>query len=126
MALIQSYSNDAFAGVDLAIDDVRYTTWNEELLSQAKEFADGAAQASVFVASSYKIISDILDDPKAYGLRDDIGDDTDSDDEEEEEQDRDSDQETTEEEKLDAMWEDDIHLSAAAHRAFADRLWRAL
>lgn len=112
-------------GVDLGIDDERYTTWNEELVSQAREFADSASQASVFVASSYNIISDILDDPNAYGLRDSIRGSSDSDDDEEQ-QDEVSNSGASVVGRSEDMWEDDIHLSPAGHRAFANRLWDAL
>jgi hypothetical protein len=54
----------------MGIDDERYTTWNAELLGQAKDFATDASKASIFVVSSYAIISDILDDPEINGLSD--------------------------------------------------------
>jgi len=94
------------------IDDKRYTTWNDELLRQAKDFATDASKASIFVVSSYAIISDILDDPAAYGLSDCI---------EEEES-----EEIDEDDSEKAMWVDDIHLSTAGHRALANRLWNIL
>jgi hypothetical protein len=69
----------------------------------------------VFVVSAHKIISDMLDHPEEFGLsnfsgsggsRGSSGGDTD---------DGDDDQ-------ANEIWEDDIHLSGAAHRVFADRL----
>jgi hypothetical protein len=50
------------------IDSERYDTWNEQLLEQATTFADSASNASVFVVSAHRIISDLLDHPKDYGL----------------------------------------------------------
>jgi len=52
----------------MGIDDERYTTWNTELLRQVKYFATDASKASIFVVSSYTIISDILDDPDTLGF----------------------------------------------------------
>ena len=104
----------------MEIDDERYTTWNAELLQQAKDFAKDASKASIFVVSSYAIISDILDDPDSYGLSDCIeeGDSNfENDDGDEESDDSDDDSQK-------AMWADDIHLSTAGHRALANRLLR--
>jgi hypothetical protein len=97
-----------------------YTTWNadSELLRQAKEFATDASKASIFVVSSYAIISDILDDPETYKLSDCIEDEVSNpgnEDGDEESGDSDDSQK--------AMWVDDIHLSTAGHRAFANKLW---
>ncbi|EAU88978.2 hypothetical protein CC1G_10674 [Coprinopsis cinerea okayama7 len=55
-------------GVDVGMDDERYIAWNEAFLSQAKEFAETAANASTYVVSAYRIIGDILDNPEAHGL----------------------------------------------------------
>lgn len=116
-ALIHTCPN--ITGIDLGFDDERYTSWNKELLSQARYFAESTAHASVYVASSYNIIADFLDRPEAYGLQDSI---------EEFHHDSDSSENDTEaEEKVpEAMWEDNIHLSKVAHKAFAHRLWEAL
>ena len=101
------------------IDDERYTTWNIELLRQAKEFATDASKASIFVVSSYAIISDILDDPEAYGLSDCIEEE----DPNSENEDGDEESDDSDDDSQKAMWVDDIHLSIAGHRAFANRLW---
>lgn len=103
----------------MGIDDELYTTWNSELLQQAKDFATDASKASIFVVSSYTIISDILDDPETYGLSDCIEEeDSNSENEDGDEESDDSDDGSQK-----AMWVDDIHLSAAGHRALANRLW---
>ena len=106
----------------MGLDDERYTIWNKELLSQARSFAESTEQSSIHVASSYSIIADFLDRPEAYGLEDSIEEfEHDSDSSEE------SDSDTEAREKApEAMWEDSIHLSEAAHKAFADRLWEVL
>ena len=101
------------------IDDERYTTWNTELLRQAKEFATDASKASIFVVSSYAIISDILDDPEAYGLSDCIEEEHPN----SENEDGDEESDDSDDDSQKAMWVDDIHLSIAGHRAFANRLW---
>jgi len=107
----------------MGIDDERYTTWNDELLRQAKDFATDASKASIFVVSSYAIVSDILDDPATYGLSDCIEeeDSTSENDDEDEES-----EEIDEDDSEKAMWVDDIHLSTAGHRALANRLWNIL
>ncbi|KAF8799736.1 hypothetical protein BYT27DRAFT_7176126 [Phlegmacium glaucopus] len=105
-------------GIFMNIDAERYNTWNTQLLEQATSFANSASKASVFVVSAHHIISDMLNHPEEFGLSnssgsggsqqslggDNINDDDDNDDEAQE------------------IWEDDIHLSSAAHRVFADRL----
>jgi len=106
-------------GKAMGIDDERYTTWNAELLRQAKDFATDASKASIFVVSSYAIISDILDDPETYGLSDCIEEEDsnfDNDDGDAESDDSDDDSQK-------AMWVDDIHLSTAGHQALANKLW---
>ncbi|KIM41128.1 carbohydrate esterase family 16 protein [Hebeloma cylindrosporum] len=106
-------------GKAMGIDDERYTTWNSELLRQAKEFATDASKASVSVVSSYTIIADVLDDPESYGLSDCIEEeDSDHEDEDEDEELEDSDDDSEK-----PMWADNIHLSTAGHRVLADRLW---
>jgi phospholipase/lecithinase/hemolysin len=104
--------------MSIKIDAERYNTWNTQLLEQATSFANSASKASVFVVSAHRIISDILNHPEEFGLShssgsggsqgslggNNVNNDNDSDDEAQE------------------IWEDDIHLSSAAHRVFADRL----
>ena len=109
-------------GIDLGLDNERYIIWNKELLAQARSFAESTEQSFTHVASSYSIITDFLDRPEAYGFEDSIeGLEHDSDSSEE------SDSDTEAREKApEAMWEDSIHLSEAAHKAFADRLWEVL
>jgi hypothetical protein len=119
-------------GKDLDLDDDRYTTWNTELLTQAKIFADSTSKASVHVLSSYNIVSDFLDHPETNGLKDCI---------EEWESESEEDEDGSEKDEasgsdidiskgrrgdeLKAIWEDDIHMSRYAHRLFADRVWQA-
>jgi phospholipase/lecithinase/hemolysin len=105
-------------GKAMGIDDERYTSWNAELLRQAKDFATDASKASIFVVSSYAIISDMLDDPETYGLSECIEEDGSNSEKEDEEESDDNDDDGQK-----AMWVDDIHLSTAGHRAFANRLW---
>ncbi|KAF8878311.1 hypothetical protein BD779DRAFT_1554800 [Infundibulicybe gibba] len=106
-------------GKEIGLNDERYTTWNAELLKQAKSFAEDASMASVYVVSSYTIISEILDDPEAHGLIDSVEDidSEDSDNNEDEDVDEGGDG------QMKPMWEDDIHLSNAGHKKLADRLW---
>ena len=52
----------------MSIDDMHYTKWNAELLRLAKSIATDASKASIFVVSTYVILSGILDDPETYGL----------------------------------------------------------
>lgn len=104
--------------MDSGLDDEHYATWNEELLSQARSFAESTALASVHLVSSYNIISEFLDRPEEFGLEDCV-------------EGLNSDSERTnsngDDDKIPlAMWEDDIHLSKAAHQAFADRIWETL
>jgi lysophospholipase L1-like esterase len=96
------------------IDAERYDTWNEQLLEQATAFAKSASKASVFVVSAHQIISDILDHPEKFGL---LNSSRDGGPEESLDSDDDDDQP-----QLKDVWEDDIHLSRAAHQVFADRL----
>ena len=60
----------------------------------------------------------MLDGPEKYGLTDCIQEEDSNSDNEEEEVSDNSDDESQK-----AMWVDDIHLSTAGHRAFANRLW---
>ena len=103
----------------MGIDDERYTTWNTELLRQAKYFATAASKASIFVVSSYTIISDILDDPETYGLSDCIEEENSN----SENEDGDEDEDNIDDDSPKAMWVDDIHLSTAGHRVLSNRLW---
>jgi phospholipase/lecithinase/hemolysin len=101
------------------IDDERYTTWNSELLRQAKYFAADSSKASIFVVSSYAIISDILDDPESYGLSDCIEDEDSS----SEKEDGEDESFENDDNSQNAMWVDDIHLSTAGHQVLANKLW---
>ncbi|KAF8154985.1 SGNH hydrolase-type esterase domain-containing protein [Crassisporium funariophilum] len=100
-------------GKEMCIDAERYDTWNFELLQQAETFAKTASKASVFVVSSNSIISEILDQPATYGLSDCI----------EQEDPDDAVSDDSDDAAEGAIWEDNIHLSEAAHQVFADRLW---
>ena len=107
-------------GKEVDLDDERYMTWNSELLLQANTFAKEASKASIYVISSYSIMSDILEDPARYGLLDTVGGEDKTDDGEDEEED------ILDSEGPKPMWEDDIHLSSVGHRVLADRLWEIL
>ena len=94
----------------MGIDDDRYTTWTRNA-------------ASTFVVSSFAIISDILDDPKTFGLsnciltwlvEEELSSENDNGDAESGDSDDDGQK---------AMWVDDIHLSTAGHQALANKLW---
>jgi hypothetical protein len=107
----------------MGIDDERYTTWNTELLRQAKYFAADASKASIFVVSSYTIISEILDDLETYGLSDCIEEENSNSENEDGDEDGDEDEDNSDGDSPKAMWVDDIHLSIAGHRALSNRLW---
>jgi len=82
--------------------------WNNQLIIQAEAFAKAASQASVFVFSSYTVVSDFLDHPAKYNLLDCIeGEELSS----------------NKDDGRVAMWADDYHLSSGAHRKVAERLW---
>jgi lysophospholipase L1-like esterase len=94
----------SYPGIFMNIEAERYDTWNEQLLGQAATFAKSASKALVFVVSAHRIISDILDHPEKFGFSNCSRSGDDDDDEAQD------------------VWEDDIHLSSAAHQVFADRL----
>ena len=100
----------------MGIDDERYTTWNTKLLRQAKGFATDASQASIFIVSSYAIISDNLDDPGTFGLSDCIEEENSN--SENEVRDKES---NNSDDSPKAMWVDDVHLSTSGHRVLANR-----
>lgn len=100
----------------MEIGSERYDTWNQELLAQASEFSKSASNASVFLVSAHRIISDILDKPKEFGFSSDSEGseklfDDDRDDDENEDQ-----------ERAPKIWEDDIHISRTTHQLVAERL----
>ena len=105
----------------MSTDGKRYTTWNSELLRQAKDFAANSSKASIFIVSSYTIISDILDDPESYGLSDCVEDEKSH--SEIDDGDNESDDSHDDRDSHKAMWVDDIHLSTAGHQVLANRLW---
>lgn len=80
------------------------------------------------MVSSYHIITDFLDHLEAHGLQDSIEElDTDSKSSANDSGSLENDDDPESKKKVPvAMWEDDVHLSKAANKAFADRLWEAL
>ncbi|KAH9930932.1 uncharacterized protein B0H18DRAFT_1116638 [Fomitopsis serialis] len=53
-------------------DDARWfiQVWNEHLRAAAREFAKDYPDVSLFVVSSHKVFSDLLDDPEEWGFED--------------------------------------------------------
>ncbi|PBK66961.1 hypothetical protein ARMSODRAFT_889765, partial [Armillaria solidipes] len=81
----------------------RVETWNDLLRERASEFATSSPQAMVFVFSSHKVLTDMLDDPLEYGFGE-----------------NDLDNEGG------AIWEDVLHLTPAVHVILAGRLLASL
>jgi hypothetical protein len=96
------------AGILMDTNAERYDTWNEQLLKHAATFADSATQASVFVVSAHRMISDILDHPENFGLSNPSADG--------------GSEESFDDDEAPVIWDDNIHLSSAAHEVFAVRL----
>ncbi|KAK0190521.1 hypothetical protein F5146DRAFT_929368 [Armillaria mellea] len=78
-------------------------TWSDLLRARPSEFATSTSQATVFVFSSHKLLSDVLGDPLEYDFGENHPDDEGG-----------------------AIWEDDLHLTPAAHMILADRLLSSL
>lgn len=79
----------------------RYTTWNTLLRHRAEAFAADSPQASLFLFSSYKVVTSILDDPEEYDFSEDDVDD------------------------VGAIWLDELHLSSEVHQVIAEELVEA-
>lgn len=81
----------------------RTIAWNDSLRLRVAEFADETPHASVFLFSTHAVVSAVLDDPGAYGLRsDDVA------------------------RAGGQIWEDELHLTTELHKVLAERLVGAL
>ncbi|TFY55078.1 hypothetical protein EVJ58_g8477 [Rhodofomes roseus] len=92
-------------------DDARWFIqfWNERLCAAAREFAGDHEDVSLFVFSSHKVLSDLLDDPEAFGFA---------------EEDR-----TEENGKIwteHPQWGIDVSVSDGVHRLLADKITLAM
>ncbi|KZT74149.1 carbohydrate esterase family 16 protein [Daedalea quercina L-15889] len=85
----------------------RITVWNEGLCTAAENFASKHSDASVFVFSSHKVFSDLLDDPEKFGFDDDDDDEV---------------------EANGKIWtsETDVNVSIAVHRLLAEKMADAI
>ena len=81
--------------LDLA---ARYTTWNELLQRRAEVFIEDSPQASVFLFSTYDVVSRILDEPEDFGFVED------------------------DKEEIGSIWLDNLHLTSEVHRYIAEEL----
>ena len=80
----------------------RYTTWNELLQRKAESFTEDSPQASVFLFSSHKIVTNILDDPEEFDFSEDDATD------------------------MGSIWLDELHLTSEVHRCIAEGLRKAI
>ncbi|KAJ3555507.1 hypothetical protein NM688_g2538 [Phlebia brevispora] len=81
----------------------KYVLWNDTLRRHAGTFASENPETSVFIFSSYQVISSILHDPEEYGF-----------------QKHDVSQEGG------AIWLDGLHFTSDVHHIIAERLAKAL
>jgi lysophospholipase L1-like esterase len=81
----------------------RVETWNELLRSQAKDFAEGSEKATIFVFSSHRVLTEVLDEPLDFDFVEE-------------------DPET----EGGNIWTDDLHLTPAVHAILAERLLDSL
>jgi len=97
----------ADGGVDVS---TRYTTWNEHLLGQAKQFASDTPRATISLLSSYLILSAVVEQPAWFGLQiNEDGEDASG-----------VSEESSDENQLPIQfWEDDLHVSEAVHAILA-------
>ena len=86
-------------------DDIkgRVCMWNELLRSQANDFAKGSDMATVFVFSSHRVLTEVLDDPLDFDFTED-------------------DPET----EGAGIWVSDLHLTSTVHSIFAEHLLDSL
>lgn len=81
----------------------RYRHWNEALQSRSKDFTSENKRVSLFLFSSYRVVSSILDDPEEYGFQsDDVS------------------------QEGGGIWADELHLTSDVHAILAERLEKAL
>ena len=81
----------------------RYQRWNDELLSRTMSFKLENKHVSLFLFSSYQLITNILDDPEKYGFQED---------------------DVTQESG--AIWADELHFTTDVHAILAERIEQAL
>ncbi|KAK0491442.1 hypothetical protein IW261DRAFT_1413746 [Armillaria novae-zelandiae] len=82
---------------------VHPATWNDLLRARVSEFSASSSQATAFVFSSHKVLTDVLDDPLECDFCEKDSDDSGG-----------------------VIWEDDLHLTPAIHAILADRLFSSL
>ena len=81
----------------------RVETWNKLLRIQAKDFAEGSEKATIFVFSSHRVLTEVLDEPLDFDfVEEDL------------------------ETEGGSIWTDDLHLTPAVHAILADRLLDSL
>lgn len=78
----------------------RVETWNELLRTQAEEFAASSSQATVFLFSSFALLTEPFEDPASFDV-DGVGEDG-------------------------WMWADDLHLVEEVHEVMARNLFKSL
>ncbi|KAF8322039.1 hypothetical protein DL93DRAFT_2162890 [Clavulina sp. PMI_390] len=103
----------------------RYQAWNEKMLEKARAFADETPRATLAVLSSHAIISALLDNPEAYGLRIDA----EADEEEYLDEDYHSEEGSSHSSRSSGLlefWEDELHVSQAVHSILAHSFASAL
>lgn len=88
---------------EVASIEERIETWNDLLHSHTTTFGTSYKEATIFLFSSNRILTEILDDPCEYGFDED-----------------DADIEGGE------IWEDDLHLTTEVHEIIVDRLVEAI
>ena len=81
----------------------RVETWNGLLRSHAEEFAKGSEKATVFVFSSHRVLTEVLDEPLDFDFTE-------------------GDPETDGA----GIWKDDLHLTPAVHAILAELLLDSL
>ena len=81
----------------------RVKTWNALLRSQAKDFARGGEQVTVFVFSFHQVLAEVLDEPLDFDFAEDDP-----------------------EIEGAGIWMDDLHLTPEIHAIFAERLLDSL
>ena len=87
------------------IDEIkeRVHAWNELLIGQANDFAKGSDKATVFVFSSHRVLTEVLDKPVDFDFA----------------------EEDAETECV-GIWADDLHVTPAVHAILAERLLDSL
>jgi len=88
-----------------SVDDVkeRVQTWNELLRKGADDLESGSVNATIFLFSSHRVLTEVLDKPLDFDFAED-------------------DPET----EAAGIWADELHLTSAIHTIFAGHLWDSL